>query len=98
MIKFVISKLAFFDSKVTDYIDRFLAPYLVGADIPFLAARLHLFIKTALYSAIILIPFLFLKFLYPEDNKISYAIFIILCLTGLGVILTFLGFFQMLFA
>lgn len=97
MLKIVFLKIKYFDSRVTDYILKFLAPHLTLKTIPFLTARLHLFIKIFFYSSIILIPFLFLKFLYPEDNKISRAIFIILCLIWVGIVGTFFGFLQIFF-
>lgn len=97
MINTILSKLKFFDSKLSASINIFLKPYMPPGDPQSLTALLPNSIKIVIYSLIILVPLLFFKFLYPENKKITVAIVIILGLLGLSIIITFFGLYIIFF-
>ena len=93
MIKKIFDDLKSFDLKLTNNINNFSKNYL-PIEIPLLASKIPIFLKTIFYILLLIIPFLILKILYPYNKLISAIIILIsliitFCLGGI-----FLGLFQ----
>lgn len=97
MLNTIVSRIRFFDTSFASHINLVLSSYYPVGEAPFLSQRIPLFVRIGFYSLLVLIPTLILKVKYEEKVIVSLLILLTLSVIGLSIILTFFGFFQLLF-